>query len=320
MAVKTAVPTEAPGRSKLGAYARLGKLSFFDFYLCVPLVWTALPGALLWQASTWLTLTLFLAGQVGVVAATVAFDDLTGVRDGSDARNYTPETGALRDLSRKPLLSGVLTVREATRFAWGAAAWGVALWTVTAATAPHQPLWACVALLYVALSSMQYSYGLKLSYRGGQELLLVSSSGLVVLLPYALVSGRVTGLVVLESVLFGLWSILVSLYSNMNDIAGDRFAGRRNLATMTGPRAYRSIIAALTLVEPGAVVAAVVLDVVPAWFLAILTPLFLARAVQVYKGVVRGEALAARVLGIKCQRLGVVLLLAGNLLAVHVAR
>ncbi|MER5769528.1 UbiA family prenyltransferase [Streptomyces sp. NPDC001985] len=319
MAVRTAMSSAAPGTSKLKAYAKLGKLAFFDFYLCVLVVWTALPGTELWAAGTWTTLLLFLLGQVGVVAATVAFDDLTGVRDGSDARNYTAESGALRDLSRKPLLSGALTVQEAQRFAWTMALWGVLLWTATAAFAPHQPLWACVLLLYVALTSMQYSYGLKLSYRGGQELLLVSSASLVIVLPYALITGAATGLIVLESVLFGLWSVLVSLYSNMNDIEGDRLAGRRNLATMTGPAAYRGVITVLTAAEPAAVVVAVAAGAVPWWFLAVTLPLFALRAVQLRTGVVRREALAARVLGIKCQRLGVVLLMAGNVLVVHVA-
>ncbi|MCC3766761.1 UbiA family prenyltransferase [Streptomyces sp. UNOC14_S4] len=313
------MPSAAPGTSKLKAYAKLGKLAFFDFYLCVLVVWTAVPGTELWAAGTWITLLLFLLGQVGVVAATVAFDDLTGVRDGSDARNYTTESEALRDLSRKPLLSGALTVQEAHRFAWAMALWGALLWTATAAFAPHRPLWGCVLLLYVALTSVQYSYGLKLSYRGGQELLLVSSASLVIVLPYALITGATTGLIVLEAVLFGLWSVLVSLYSNMNDIEGDRLAGRRNLATMTRPAAYRGVITVLTVAEPVAVVVAVAVGAVPWWFLAVTLPLFALRTVQLRTGVVRRKALAARVLGIKCQRLGVLLLMAGNVLVVHVA-
>ncbi|OSP43635.1 MULTISPECIES: UbiA family prenyltransferase [unclassified Streptomyces] len=319
MAVKTAAPSAAWGAPKLKAYAKLGKLAFFDFYLCVLIVWTALPGDHLWRGSTWLTLTLFLVGQVGVVAATVAFDDLTGVRDGSDARNYTERSGALRDLSRKPLLSGALTPGEAQAFAWGAAVWGVAFWAITAAVAPYRPGWACALLLYVALSSMQYSYGLKLSYRGGQELLLISSSGLVVLLPYVLITGEVTGLVVLESLVFGLWSVLVSLYSNMNDIEGDRLAGRRNLATLTGARTYRAVITVFTLAEPAAVVVAVGVGAVPVWFLAVLLPMLLLRVRQWRTGVAQRQALTARVLGIKTQRLGVLLLMAGNVLTVHVA-
>lgn len=316
--MNSAASSAVPGSSKLKAYAKLGKLAFFDFYLCVLIVWTGLPGSDLWLGSTWFTLAVFLLGQVGVVAATVAFDDLTGVRDGSDAHNYTEKSGVLRDLSRKPLLSGALSLREAQVFAWGAAVWGVVLWSATAAWAPHQPWWACVLLMYVALSSMQYSYGLKLSYRGGQELLLLSSSALVVLLPHVLVTGGMTGLVVTESVLFGLWSILVSLYSNMNDIDGDRHAGRRNLATLTGARTYQVLITAFTLAEPAIVLVAVMLGAVPVWFPVVLLPMFLLRVKQWRTGVVGGQALAARILGVKTQRLGVLLLMAANVLTVHV--
>ncbi|MBW1598580.1 UbiA family prenyltransferase [Streptomyces sp. JJ38] len=314
MALDTASPTVG---DRLRAYAKLGKLSFYDYYLCVLIVALTLPTESWGEPVTWLTLALFVVGQVGVVAATVTFDDVTGVRDGSDARNYTPETGELRDLSRKPLLAGVISVEQAERFGWLAALWGAVFWTLTAVVAPHRPAWVLVLLAVVAVSAVQYSYGLKISYNGGQELLLFASTGSVVLMPYVLLTGAPTGLIVLESVLFGLWSLQVSLYSNMNDVEGDRVAGRRNLATMNPAGRYRVIVAAVAFAEPAAVVAAVLLGAVPAWFALVLLPVFALRARQARAGLGERNVLVARILGIKIHRLGVLLLLVANPLAVY---
>ncbi|MBH5334936.1 UbiA family prenyltransferase [Streptomyces pactum] len=316
MSVASTVPS-SDVRGRLRAYVKLGKLSFYDYYLSAFLVWSALPGPLVWEGRTAGVLLLYTAGYVGVVAATVALDDVTGIRDGSDARNYTPETGALRDLSRKPLLSGALTVRQAELFGWGAAVWGALLWSVTLTVAPHAAPWTAVAMLLVLVTNVQYSYGLKISYRGGQELILLTP-GLAVLLPYALLTGEVTGLIVLETVLFGLWSLLVSVYSNMNDVAGDRLAGRRNLATMSSEAGYRRIVVALHLLEPAAVAVAVAAGAVPGWFALLVLPLLAGRAAQLRAGVLRRDVLVARLLGIRLHRWGVPVLLLANVWAVHV--
>ncbi|MER5781919.1 UbiA family prenyltransferase [Streptomyces mobaraensis] len=312
--VTSSSPAWRAGRLKI--YAKLGKLSFYDYYLSAFVVWTALPGDRLWAGRTWAVLLLYILGYVGVVAATVALDDVTGIRDGSDARNYSPEDGALRDRSRKPLLSGALTVRQAELFGWGAALWGAAVWALTLTVAPHRPLWACVVLALVLASNVQYSYGLKVSYRGGQELVLLTP-GLAVLLPYALLTGRVTGLVIAETCLFGLWSLLVSAYSNMNDVAGDRLAGRRNLATLTSAAAYRWVVAGFHLVEPAVVATTVAVGAAPAWFALLVLPLLALRVRQARAGLVRGDVLVARVMGIKLHRWGVPVLMAANLLALH---
>ncbi|WFB09479.1 UbiA family prenyltransferase [Streptomyces sp. LX-29] len=313
--MSTASPPDLRGR--LRAYVKLGKLSFYDYYLSLFVVWVALPEPLLWEGRSWAVLALYTLGYVGVVAATVALDDVTGIRDGSDARNYSPESGALRDLSRKPLLSGALTVRQAELFGWGAALWGAVLWTATLAVAPHSAPWTAVAMLLVLLSNAQYSYGLKISYRGGQELILVTP-GLAVLLPYALLTGEVTGLIVLETVLVGLWSLLVSVYSNINDVEGDRLAGRRNLATLSSPAGYRRVVIGFHLLEPLAVGVAVAVGAVPAWFVALALPLWAGRVVQARAGLARGQVLVARMLGIRLHRWGIPLLLLGNALLLHV--
>ncbi|WEV25372.1 UbiA family prenyltransferase [Streptomyces sp. 71268] len=304
-------------KDRLSAFVKLGKLSFYDYYLSAFIVWAALPGALTWDGTTFAVILLYIAGYVGVVAATVALDDVTGIRDGSDARNYSPESGALRDLSRKPLLSGALTVRQAELFGWGAMAWGAVMWSLVFVIAPENSLWVGLLMVAVLVSNVQYSYGLKISYNFGQELILVSP-GLAILIPYVLLTGEATGLVILESVLFGLWSLLVSIYSNMNDVEGDRLAGRRNLATLTTAPTYRKIIVGAHLLEPLAVAVAIAVGAVPVWFVALMVPLWAMRVSQARSGVSQGNLLQARMLGIKLHRWGVPVLLLANVLALHV--
>ena len=301
---------------RVRAYARLATLSFFDYYLCVLVVWTLLEPTVRTQSRTLLVLLLFDLGWVGVVAATVTLDDVTGYRDGSDDRNYAPGA-TLRDRSRKPLLNGSITVGQALRFGVAAAAWGAGCWAAAVLVAGHPPAGAVLALALSLVISVQYSYGLRLSYRGGQELVILTSTGLAVLAPFWLVTGEVTGLIVLQAYLFGLWSLLVSVYSNINDVEGDRAAGRRNLATRLRPGTYLAVIVALSATEAVAVMAGVVGGAAPWWFALLLLPVLGLRGRQIVLGVARAEALAARRLGITIHRLGVVLLLVANLLVVH---
>lgn len=300
-------------RRRLRAYAKLGKLSFYDYYLSALVAWTLLPVADRTHARTPAVLFVLSLGWVGVVAATVTFDDVTGYRDGSDQRNYDPAQGSLRSRERKPLLDGHLTIEQALRFGYLAVVWGAALLAVTYAIAPHRPVWTAALMLLVLVMSVQYSYGLRLSYNGGQELVLFLSTGLTVLIPYGLLTGRAPGLVLLESYLFGLWSLLVSVYSNINDVAGDRVAGRRNLAILCPPGVYRVFIAVLSLTELGAAVLCVTVSSASAWFLLFLAPVFAIRFKQLRVGLAEANPLAARKLGIQAHRLGVVVLLAANL-------
>ncbi|MBQ1093374.1 UbiA family prenyltransferase [Streptomyces sp. B93] len=303
-------------RERAGAYAKLAKLSFYDYYLCVLVVLALLPTAAWDEPRTWWVLVLFDLGWVGIVAATVSLDDVTGVRDGSDARNYDPRE-SLRARDRKPLLDGRLTLRQALRFGWLCAGAGALLWGLAAVVAPHHPWWAPAAAAFSAVISVQYSYGLKLSYRGGQEAVILLSTAISVLVPFALLNGGMTGAAWLECFLFGLWSLLVSVYSNINDVEGDREAGRRNLATSVSARAYRGFVAALSLAETGAIVLALAVGAVPLWFCAFLVPVLVLRARQMRAGLVAGQVLSARKQGVTIHRWGVALLIVANLLLVH---
>jgi 1,4-dihydroxy-2-naphthoate octaprenyltransferase len=298
------------------AYARLANLYFYDYYLCVLVVWALVPVTSRLHDSVLLTLLLVVLGWVGVVAATVTFDDVTGYRDGSDDRNYAPNQAVLRNRANKPLITGELTVGQALRFGYAAMLLGAAMWALAFLVAPHRPGWAAPLAAFVLLISVQYSYGLKLSYHRAQELVLLLSPGLLVLLPYGLVTGEVNGLILIESYLFGLWSLLVSLYSNLNDVDGDRAAGRRNLATSCSPAAYRRVVAAISATESAAILAAPALGAVSWWFAAFLVPVLLIRLRQVWTGLGKGEFLTARKLGITAHRIGTITLIIANL-ALH---
>src|SRR5216683_661278 len=300
--------------TRIVLYARLAKLSFYDYYLSALVAWTLLAPAQQFRVRAISTLVLLTLGWVGVVAATVTFDDVRGFLDGSDRQNYTPESGAMRDLRRKPLLGGGLSPAQAVAFGYGAVLWALALVTAAALVAMYRPGWTLAAAALVVVTSVQYSAGLRLSYRGGQELLLLMSTGLTVLIPYGLLTGQATGMVIAESYLFGLWSLLVSVYSNINDVEGDRAAGRRNLAVLCPPRVYRAIVTALSCTEIGLVLALAAAGMAPRWFPVFMLPLLLTRMRQLWVGFISNDPLSARKLGIQAHRLCVVSVLLINLI------
>lgn len=316
MTQSLAAPPE-PAKTSWRAYARLAKLSFFDYYLAAFVVWTMLEPSARGSARVLVTLAVLTLGWIGVCGAAVSFDDVTGFRDGSDPVNYDPNQEQLRNRSRKPLLQGELTIPQALRFGYALLLAGIAALAVALSISPHLPGWTLAATPLLVVVAVQYSYGLRLSYHGGQELALFLSTALVVFIPFGLAHGSMTHLAVMESYLFGLWSVLVSLYSNINDRAGDITAGRRNLATMLAPRTYHVVITLLSATELGAVLVGCASGGVPWWFLAMLSPMFVLRARQVQIGVGRGDVLVARKLGGQAHRLGVVLVVVGNLLAVR---
>ena len=227
-----ASPGAAAARAR--AYLRLAKLDIVDYYLALPVAWTLLPAASRLGARTLLTLGIFLLGEVLVIVSAVAFDDVTGYRDGSDAVNYGSDARRRR-LARKPLLAGALSAAEAVRFAWLTAAAGTVLWVLAALLAPHRPPWALIAAAVCLLASVQYSWGLRISYHGWQEVFLLGFGAGMVLVPYGLVTGRITAAAVLQALLFGYGPMLFGLYSNTHDAVGDAGVRRRTAAAVLTP-------------------------------------------------------------------------------------
>ncbi|WP_030265643.1 UbiA family prenyltransferase [Streptomyces violens] len=302
----------APATAKVRAYVRLAKLDIIDYYLALPVALTLLlaTGQRL-SPGTLLTLVLFGLGELCVIAASVAFDDVTGYRDGSDAANYGPDAPRRR-LARKPLLAGTLTPTEAIRFGWAAAVAGALLWAGAAAVAPHRSAWTLVLAAACLVTAVQYSWGLKISYRGWQEVFLCGFGVGMVLVPYGLLSASLSGFAVVQAVLFGAGPMLFGLYSNTHDIEGDARVGRPTVAVLTSPRGNALFITAMTLAQVGLVVWSAVAGVAPWWFPLAMLPMIALRGTELDIAFRRRDILLARRTAIRNHRVTVVLLCAVN--------
>ncbi|MGH3874250.1 MAG: UbiA family prenyltransferase [Pseudonocardiaceae bacterium] len=304
-------PVAVPG-ARVRAYARLAKLDIFDYYLGLLVVWSLLPTADLLDTRVLLTLAVFFVAEVCVCAATVAFDDVTGYRDGSDAANYGPDAPA-RKLRRKPLLTGALSPAEAIRFGWAMVVTSAAATTMAVIIAPHHPSWAIALAALCAVAFIQYSWGARLSYHGWAEVVLAGVAFGWLLAPYGLLTGLADGFVVVQALVFGLGPLLFGVYSNTNDRAGDATVGRRTAATVLSPRGNAVFVGAVSLAETLIIAGSAALGVAPWWFLPAMLPTIVLRAVQYDTGFRRGDILRARWLGIRVHRVTVALLVAVNL-------
>lgn len=299
----------APGST--GAYVKLAKLDIVDYYLGVLVVWALLAPALRLDLGVLTTMGVFLLGEVLVIVAMVALDDLTGYRDGSDAANYAPDAPA-RKLDRKPLVAGTLTEPQVLRFALVTAAVGAAVWLGALAVAPHRPVWTVALVAVTYFFALQYSWGVKLSYHGFQEFFLAALGWALVLAPYGLATGRVDGVVVVQALVFGLGPLLFGVYSNTNDVDGDRRVGRPTVAALTTPRGNRLFVRAVSACEFLLILALPVVGG-PWWFPLALLPTILLRLKQLRVGFGEGDILRARRIGIHAHRVTVVTLVVVNL-------
>jgi 1,4-dihydroxy-2-naphthoate octaprenyltransferase len=302
-----------PPPARWRAFARLAKLDVYDYYLSVPLVLAMAVPVLEHHAGRALgTVALLLLGEIALCAAMVAFDDVTGLRDGSDAANYGPDAPARR-LARKPLLAGHLTEPQAIRFGWLAVAGCVACWAPAVLVAPARPGWALVGAGVCLAVTFQYSWWLRISYNGFQEVFLAALGWAFVLVPLGLLTGHASGFAGLRAVLFGLGPLLFGVYSNTNDIAGDRAVGRRTVAATATPPDNRAIIAPLSALEAVLPAGAALLGLAPWWFVPVMAPVTVLRGRQFALGFGRGDVLGARRLGIRTHRVATVLLVAASL-------
>ncbi|MEU3072075.1 UbiA family prenyltransferase [Streptomyces laurentii] len=317
----TPAPAAAPpaaaapvSRSRLRVYARLGKLDVYDYYLGVFVVLAAVvlpPGTLGARGAA--VLGVFAVAQILLLMAMTAFDDVTGFRDGSDITNYGPDH-PLRNIQRKPLVAGTLTVRQALWFAWSCAAGAALLLAAAAALAPHRPLWTVIGLVALWVVTLQYSYGVKLSYHGFQELYLVALGFALVILPYGMITGQATGLLLVQAVLFGFGPLMFGVYSNTNDVDGDRAVGRPTVAALVSERGNARFIGVLSLAETLIVAAACATGLAPWWFLPLMLPAGLLRMYQYHLGFRRDSIMRARRTGFAVHRGSVILMTVGNLL------
>lgn len=301
---------------KVGLFARLVKFQFvLDFFLALVIVWTALDSDTRFDGHVLLTFLLFALGKAGVLFAVMTLDDVTGTKDGSDSANYLSEDRTeLRPLKRKPLLTGELTVRQAQMFGHFSWAWGALWWTVATLQAPHTPTWAIVVATALLLFSVQYSWGLKLSYVGLGEVLLLFSASAFVLAPYGITAGDLPPHILVEALLFGFGQLLIAGYSNTNDANGDGAVGRRTVAVLASERGNTVFLGLLTALNLLVVLLPSALGWMPWWFALVMAPFLVVRLRQYGSYLRNGHALLARSRGVIAFRSTVVCVVVFNVI------
>ncbi|GAA2685587.1 MULTISPECIES: UbiA family prenyltransferase [Actinosynnema] len=291
------------GRVPVAAYARLAKPDVVDHHLGVLLVWALLSPDLRLDGHVLATTAVFLLGQVSVLAATGALDDLTGFRDGRDATGHGP--GSAKRV-REPLVTGALTEPQVVRFALATGVVGTALWGAAILMAPHRPFWVVALIALTCFSSFRRSWGAKFSHRGFREFRTASLGWALVLAPYGLAVGSVDGFALVQALLFGMGPLLFAVYSGTAE--GDRSAGRPTSAAQATPPGSALFVMSLTTAEMALMVIAPIVGA-PWWFLAAMTPTFCLRVAQLRIGFGRGDVPRARTLGVRTHRLTTAVLL-----------
>lgn len=244
-----------------------------------------------------MALGLVLITLLGIKCATCAADDIIGFRNGGDAMNY--QTEEYRPPRRKPLLTGVLTDREAVAFTSitavlgllaGAGALFVLDWKAQ--------LGAVILFGLMSAFAVQYSAGLKFSYYpGGLEFVVFFVSACTVLVPYWLIAHSISANAMTIALLMGVWLLLVVCYANIPDRDGDAAVGRRTIAVIVSPRAYDVFLTSLCVLAIGLAVTPFVRGTLDAVTVVCIAPLIVMHLVQLYIGVIRHEALRARMIG-----------------------
>ncbi len=303
----------APGL-RARAYLRTGRTIRFENFLGTLVVWSLLPAPRAFTHRTLELLALTLAVAVAIVAAGGTLDDIRGYRDGSDRENYerSDPTG-LRPMTRKPLLLGWITERQAVAYARRAATTAAVLIGLAWMAAGRQPVWVLAGYAAVMALAVQYSWGVNLSYHGAQELTLLAVAVGSIVLPASLITRRLDSTAVVEALIFAAWFVQVSIFSNSHDAAGDRSHARWTVAAMTSERANRRFLTAVFVAGWALVGSSLAAGWAPAALAVAAVSVLPLQAGQLWHGAVRGHYLAARHLGFWVLRLGLPLVIVINI-------
>src|SRR5262249_11432579 len=204
----------------------------------------------------------------------------------------------------KPLLTGLLTEREGVGFAVAAALTATAA-AVGSLLVVNAPAASPLGYLIVVGCAVQYSWGLKLSYRpGGLEFVIILVNAATIVLPYWWIAPRVTAVAVIMSAVVCAWTLLVVSYGNAADKDGDETSGRRTFAVLASPRVYRVFLVVMWLASLTLNVLPFALGLLKPIGVLFVVPLLATQAVQLYWGVLRGDARRAMKIGMRCYDLG----------------
>ncbi|QFZ20669.1 UbiA family prenyltransferase [Saccharothrix syringae] len=308
---RTAAPTTVG--SRIATYLRLGKARIYHHVYGWVLAALLLVRDGPVSARQLLALALLLVMVLATQWSAAAADDIGGHRDGSDARNYAGRPPLT--VVKKPLVTGALTEREAVRFAVWTWIVGVAAGIAAAVLVSAPPL-AVAVLLVAQVVAVQYSLGLKLSYRPlGLEGTILFTIACTALAPYWIAAGRVEPEILLMSLLVGLWFLLVVSYGNASDRAGDAEVGRRTMAVTLPPTAFAAVLHLFCLASAGTLALLFTTTRFSPVLAFTAVPVVVLHVFQLYYGVYRRELRKARFMGLLTVDLGCLGLVAALLAA-----
>lgn len=289
---------------KILAYARLGKIAVYQHAYLLLLVALLLYRDSVDAPRMPLALMLILITMFAIKFASCAADDIMGYRDGSDAKNYL--SGGHLPVQNKPLLTGALSEREAIRFALGSAVVAVsAALGAVFAVGGHVPWQVVVGYLFAFAVVVQYSWGVRFSYRpGGAEFVMFIANAAEVVLPFWLIAQHVGIDARLVAALAGTQMLLVTCYANVGDRQGDSESGKRTLAVVLPPRGYGALLISLGVAGIVLAVLPFVIGTLRPVMVVCLVPVIVMRLAQMYIGVVRGDTAVATRIGFRAIDVG----------------
>ncbi|WP_197287857.1 UbiA family prenyltransferase [Streptomyces apocyni] len=297
-------------RNKVRVFMELGKLRVVEMWLGAPLAWSLWDRDFAFSGRGLALLVLAVVTAIGISAAALALDDVTGATDGLDENNHG---GGHRAAVRKPLLDGTISLREARVFAGVCATVGLAALVTAVLIAPHRPWWMIALTLGGVFLALNYSYFLKLSYVGGGEVVTLVATALVMLFPYGLATGELTLVVVAQALLIGVWELQTATYANCLDRVGDARFGRLTWPARLPWKGIARMHIGLYAVATVLLVLAVV-GTERAWLLGLLAlPLLVTQVQQARKGLGERDFGSARALGFRVFRFGFGALMVNNL-------
>ncbi|KAA0020126.1 UbiA family prenyltransferase [Antrihabitans cavernicola] len=292
-------PTRITFGEKAAAYFRLGKLRVYHHVYAWLLAVLLLAHEGVSRPGMAVALGLILVGMFAMKIATCAADDVVGYRDGSDAKNYA--TGGHLPKSNKPLLSGMVSEREAINY--GIIAGLIAYGAGAALLIPLQgdvPVVFLVGYALVVAIAVQYSWLFQFSYHpGGLEFVIFLVNTAEVLGTYWLIARHWSTDAVVIGLLIGVCMLLVVSYANFGDRVGDAESGRRTLAAVISPTIYRAMIAVLSGLSLLLLVAPFVIGSLNPWLIVCVVPALVLRGMQIRAGLFRDQIQRAVVLGFR---------------------
>lgn len=295
-ATHTPVAASIRPRPKIVSYLRLSKARMYHYIYGWTLGLLLLRSDGFASAGTLLALACLLIGTLAIQWSASAADDVSGFLNGSDARNYAGRP--LVTMVRKPLLTGALALPEAVRFA--VIAWISGMLAISLAVGVldwRVPLPALVVAFGVPALAVQYSCGLKLSYRPlGLESTIFFTGACTVLMRYWFAAGTVSRETLLVSALFGLWLLLVVSYGNASDRVGDAAVSRKTLAVVLPPLWFAVVFHVLVAANAALLVLLFTTTRLSAGFIVLSAPAVALQLAQLYYGVYRLELRKARFL------------------------